>query len=509
MSKLTGEKVIYQAKNDTEKSFEYTLPEYLPGVARIVKATVCPQECVFTNSEGKATIHMPLKISVIYISEYDGRIKSFSFKEELSLPLGEDFNYEDEFTAVPTCRVSGVQCLPLSQRKIAVKAYLSASVLVYAAQETPMYIPDENSCVFTKSITLPVCRKKIIPDSYFENEAEINFADGKTIGEIINTDITSASIYAKPGDGQIDFEAKAHIHILYETPDSDDDENDSTYAFLDADVTLSDTIHCDKATPQDKVFTCIDIHSAEPSLSYDGYGENKSLSLTVKYLVSGFLFECGEDDFVTDIFAENCFAEAEYSDIAVDSIVLPVSKKEHITQLVHTPLGEISKVAECKTKIQHVTIEETEGTITASARCRMEILGTNSSGELYSVDTPVILRIPVAEKSGISSGVLPEILLGISDCSAAVKDGGIEARFEVSANGVLVGRTTVSVVSALDTGSSTTAAKKSGEITIYYPNPEEKLWDIAKKYRVSPEELCRINTVEEKDFSKKHTVIIP
>ncbi len=509
MSKLTGDKIIYQAKNDTEKSFEFALPEYLPGVARIVKTTVCPQECSFTNSDGKATIHMPLKISVIYISEYDGRIKSFSFKEEHTLPLGDDFDYEGEFTAVPSCRVSAVQCQPLSQRKIAVKAYLSAWVHMYAENETQMYVPDENGCVFTKKITAPVCRKKIIPASFFENEAEITVADGKTVGEIIHTDVTGVTITAKADDGQVDFEATARIHVLYETPDTDDEDSDSTYAFLDTIVALRDTVQFDKASKDDKVFTGIDVHSVEPSLSYDNYGENKSLLLTVKYSVSGFLYECGQENFITDIFAENCLAEAEYSDIEVESIIMPVNKKEHISQFIHAPLGEITNVTECKTGIRHVSIEETEGKITAFAKCRMEILGTNPSGELYSVDTPVVLKIPVADKSSFTEGVMPEILFGLSDCSASVKDGGIEARFEVDICGVLSGKTQLSVVSSLDISEKTEKAKKSGEIIIYYPNSQEKLWDIAKKYRVNPEVLCRLNKVEEKDFSKKHTVIIP
>ncbi len=509
MSKLSGDKIIYQAKNDIEKSFEYTLPEYLPGVARIVKAAVCPQECTFSDNEGKSAIHIPLKINVIYISEYDGRIKSFSFKEELTLILGDDFNYEGEFTAVPYCRVSSVQCQPLSQRKIAVKAYLSACALVYAENEKEMYVPDENDCVFTKKITAPVCRKKIMPDSHFENEAEIAVADGKTVGEIIHTDVTGVTVTAKSGEGQVDFEAAARIHVLYETPDTDGEDSDSAYAFLDTLVTLRDTVQLDKAKKDDKVFACIDVYSAEPSLSYDSYGENKSIFLTVKYSVSGFLYECGKEDFITDVFAENCLAEAEYTDVEVESIIIPVSKKEHISQFIHIPLGEIANVAECKTKIRHVSIEEAEGKITASAKCRMEILGTNPSGELYSVDTPVILKVPVADKSGVSLGVLPEILLGISNCSAVVKDGGIEAKFEVDICGVLAGKAQLSVVSSLDISERDEKAKKSGEIIIYYPNPEEKLWDIAKKYRVNPEVLCRTNKVEEKDFSKKHTVIIP
>lgn len=509
MSKLTGEKVIYSAKTDDEKSFEYPLYEYLPGISRIVKTGVCTNECTFVTDGGRPEIHIPLKISIIYISEYDGKIKSCTFHEQVVMPLGEDFSFEGDYIASCSCRVTGVQSKALSQRKVSVKVYLSAGVLVYAQSEIPMYSPDEDCCVFTKKVSLPVCRKKIIPDTFFENEAEITASDGKSMGEIIYTDVKSASVSARADDGEISFEADAHIHILYESAAGDDEENDGTYAFLDASVKLCDTIHSDKASAGDKPFVYIDIHSVEPSLSYDSYGENKNLSLTVKYSVSGFLYECGKKEFITDAFAENSSSEPEYTEAVIESVLSPISKKEHVSQLVHVPLGEISEIASSKAKIQVVSVEQTEGKFSALVKCRMEMLGTNPSGELYSIDTPVSFRVPVSPQDSSPANSIPEIILGISDCTSRIKDGGVEMEFDVDVNGVAVSRTPLLVVKELNANGENEKTKKSGEIIVYYPKDNEKLWDIAKKYRVSPEKLCGINRVEEKDFAKKHTVIIP
>ena len=48
-----------------------------------------------------------------------------------------------------------------------------------------------------------------------------------------------------------------------------------------------------------------------------------------------------------------------------------------------------------------------------------------------------------------------------------------------------------------------------GEIIVYYPSESDSLWDIAKKYRISPEKICLANKADEKSLSNKNAVIIP
>lgn len=509
MNQLIGEKVVYTAKADTEKNFEYVLPEYLPGGARVVKTSVHPESCTFIEEEGNAGVRILLKIRVVYISDYDGRIKSCAFLEDFTMSFGEEPVFDGEYIAVPSLGISGVQCVLITPRKISVKVHLSSGVIAYAENSTPIYIPDTEDGICVQQITLPVCRKKTLNETIFEGEAEISVEEGKTVGEIIYADACFTEVKTDPHDGYTDFEATAAIHILYETPSPDDEDDDVTYAFLDTVIKLSNTLHCEKTGENDKSFIYLDMLSVEPSTAYDTYGENKSLSLSVKYSVSGFSYECGECSFVTDAFAENSSAEPQFSRITTEQIVSGLSKKEHISQLVRTNLADITDIANCKAEIQSVSLEQAEGKFTAAAKCRLEIFGTNPSGELYSIEAPTMLRIPVTDDDSFTPEAVPEIILNIQDCKARIKDGGLQADFDVSVNGVWVKKTPIDVVCSIENNEESHTLKNNGEILIYYPKKDEELWSIAKKYRVNPEKLCRANKVDDKNFSKKHTLIIP
>ena len=67
---LPGETVVYSAKNELGKEFEFVLPEYLPGISRIVKLALGTEKCVFSATSPLPEMNISLRISIMYISEF-------------------------------------------------------------------------------------------------------------------------------------------------------------------------------------------------------------------------------------------------------------------------------------------------------------------------------------------------------------------------------------------------------------------------------------------------------
>ena len=76
---LSGEKVILSLKKDAEAGFEFVLPEYLPGLSRIVKTCVSTEKVSVRNEENSIFLDLLLKIGIIYISDFGGKIKNAVF----------------------------------------------------------------------------------------------------------------------------------------------------------------------------------------------------------------------------------------------------------------------------------------------------------------------------------------------------------------------------------------------------------------------------------------------
>lgn len=506
---LTEQAVVYSAKSDAEKSFDYILPEYLPGISRIIKTAVSPETCTFIANMGECACQAAVKISIIYISEYDGRIKSASFREEFSVPFKETFGHTGEFTAIPSFFVSSAHTAMLSPRKVSVKMNLQASVSAYSENVTPVFSPSEQDgmCVL-KNKELAFC-KKILPETQLEKTAEISIdADKAGVGEIVYTDAAFLGVEAECGDGSLDFNASISLRMLYESAEDDGAEK-GVYSYLDTDIKLADTVHFANISDGDIPYLYIDILSAEPSVALDPYGENRLISMTVKYTVSGFAYSKKECEFVTDAFLEGCSANPEMSAVFVDTLHSHISKKEYISQNVRADIREITEVNACNTKILSVSTEHSEGRFFAVIKCLAGIFGTNLSGELSALDVPLMLKVPLGTEESLPSDAIPDCIISISGCSAQIKDGGLKMDFEVDVNGVFVLRSKSTVVSSMSQNDEKDMCRKGGEIIIYYPKKGEPLWEIAKRYRVSPEKICLANGKEEKALKDCRTVIIP
>ena len=206
MQQLTEQTIVYSSKNDIKKTFDYILPEYLPGISRIVKTTAIAEKCTFTATLGETSLDIGLKICVIYISEYDGKIKNAFFRQDLSVPYSEPFTYMGEFTAVPSCFISSAHSQITDPRKLSVKLYATASVTVYANKEIPLFTPESDRDICTKSVNISSCRKIMLPEMHFEKNSDISIDTEKAgVGEIIFTDAYVSNIKSTPEENTVNF----------------------------------------------------------------------------------------------------------------------------------------------------------------------------------------------------------------------------------------------------------------------------------------------------------------
>lgn len=509
MQHLTEQSVVYSAKSDTEKSFDYILPEYLPGISRIIKTSASIENCTFSANIAEPADNVSLKISIMYISEYDGKIKCASFRQEVICLFREAFTHTGEYTAVPSCFISFIQAFVQSPRKLTVKFVLQSGITAYSESKAELFSDNDKDGICSVKKHFSSCTKKIITEAHFEKNEEITIDTTKPgVRDILRTDACFMSIDAKASDGRIDFDAKVNLRILYENA-NDNEENDTEYACLDTVITLGDALNCENIDENDIPYLYIDVYSAEPSVSLDPYGENRIISLSVKYTLSGFAYKTEEFEAITDAFLQGCQNNPEYKEFSVDSVHSAISKTETISISPHTDIREVTDISSCNAKIQSVSIEHSEGQFFANTRCMCEVLGTNLSGELSGFDVPAILRIPLGGNELTRSDTIPDVLINIKSCSGHIKEGSLKMDFEVGINGVFVSREKHNLVSSLDCSENPVCDRKKGEIIVYYPSKSDSLWDVAKKYRISPEKICLANKEDEKTISSRNAIIIP
>lgn len=507
---LLGEAIVSAAKKDGSSEFEYTLPEYLPGISRIVKSTASVEKSVARQDGDELYCDIFLKVGIIYVSDFGGKIKSIFFDEVIKLPMGTLADSGEECTTLPSAFVSSVSSKPQGQRKFTCLCNYHANVMMLKETSRNMPECDSGKGICTLKQTKNLCRKITLPETFSEYEGEISLdSQAKAVGEIIYADAVFCGASCTVSDGHLDYEAKFMLHVLYETAKDEDSAAQAEYTVINAPIVVNDSIQNDKIKAGQQSFIYLDAAQPEPSAAFDGYGENRVISFNLKYSALPILFEKYELEAVIDAFSENAQSSVVITQTDASIPKYTVSDSVTMSQTLKTDIGDLAEISDCSAEILSVTTEYSDSKFFAAAKCLVNIFGITKNKELTCLDSIVTLHVPIMQSISLDSSCVPEILLSVRGCSAEIREGAITVVFDMAVNGVITEKTSLNLVTDLDIDDDACIKKQRGEIVVCYPSQNDRLWDIAKKYRVNPETIAQANNLENEEISSKHILLIP
>ena len=506
---LYGETLSLCAKKDAGHEFEFTLPEYLPNISRIVKSFAFVEKTDVKN-DPELCFELGLKIGIVYISDFGGKIKSAVFRENVSVPLGAGIDNTEKTVIIPSAYVVSASSKPQGPRKFSCNCSYHVTVSAYEQDERKMLDEEGDEKIHTLKEHRTLCRKITLPESEFESEVQISLDSSKqNVGEIIYTDAVFCGAECSVDGSSLSFDGKFIIHTLYETDDDSEAGPMTSYAVINAPVTVSESIESGLIKEGQRAYIYLDTLMAEPSVSFDPYGENKVITLSLKYKASPVLFESYDAQIVTDAFSEEYASALQTAELALDSMKNSISTTVHLSETIKGDMRDLSEISDCTAKILAVSMEYSGGRLFALAKCRISVFGTNGQGELSGRDNVATLHIPILSEGMANGNIIPEIILSISSCDAFIREGSLVAEPEISVKGIICERQNAKVVTGLEKDTSKPCPKAKNEIVICYPSKGDTLWNIAKKYCSSPEVLKTANNLEGTDISSKHILLIP
>ncbi len=505
---ITTQKLIYEAKKEEPFNTEYSLLEYLPGISRIIKTSLHIKDSRFLKEENKAFADTEYKLDIVYLSDFGGKIKCASFEDSIRIPFKESFSHDGEYTPITSAYALSVSAIPVSPRKVKVKAMIYAKCSVYAPQQVSFYGADEKKdgvCVLEKTIT---CRESFSIDSGIMNLQSELTADSTNppASEIVYSKADIHSVNARVSDNTLNVDGVLSMYALYECADVEGaDQSSASYAAVASDASFSAEVTDLRLKDGQSCICCADVYSAACSCAFDSYGESRIITFDVKYILRITVFENKEFVCALDAFSSVCQCKTQSAAIQCCRDSFDISSKQTAKETVHTDLNGLSEVSACFIKICSVTKEKTSEKLFAAALCTLEVMGTSSQGALVCVDTPVTFHIPVMQDCPDNGEA--EYILSVSDCICQVKDGYIEVEAQFSINGFCCVIAEEQVVCAIEEDESAPLCRKKGEITVVYPSKDDTVWSVAKKHNIPPEEIRQLNKLSQ-DCDKPDGIII-
>lgn len=492
-----------------EISAEYTLPDYLPDITRLLHTGARIEDPEKYCSGDTAEYEGKLCFDVIYATS-DGKIKNAAFDTDYSSSVS-GLSISDLSSVNVHTYAEGVGCRLAGPRKLTVKAKLVTDISVCSVECTEPAIGGKSTQESIK--TLQYRKNKV------EFAKEIKTSEKNTpvsedieiepgmpqISDIVYAQLLPAPIEVKCSDGKVYYDGALLANIMYESLG----ENEQKYVFFTREVPISGSAEADGVSEGDMALCDVIVSNISYRPQADELGEAKTVELDFDYSVFFRVFSKSVCEVTTDMYSldyENSVEKASF----------------------RYRTAEAAKTFNFSFNESAAYDDADFGTV-LGASCRAAVTSAEKLGTKVSVSGNAVFSLIMCGENGSYAGksfTLPfradtdmgkfSHLFGFESCACAgevnarVSDGRIFFDAEITVSLLILGeKETDAIKSCTVFTDRPVTAYDHSNIVLYYPSRSDDLWTVAKKYNTTVERLASLNGITKEEVSGGVLVIPP
>ena len=476
-----------------EETAETIVPDYSPDIARIVEVSACLLLRSRTVADGKLTASGSVKLTLLYMAEGANGLRSFEyaipFEQTAALPVGcaeaclegrvcdaeaRLLNPRKLFTRVniewrvtPYCRTVLETC-----GEIAEQEQYAIQTLCEKHDVSLIRAAGARDFVFADELTLPGGREAV--SELLCSRVRLRVTEAKCLGaKVVLKGIVCLSLVYAAQDGKL-------CSYAEELPFSQ---------ILDG--FLEDTGEC-------SVSAALSLSGSEIHTGEEGR------AVSVKLFLNVFLVQREQKSVlcITDLYSTAYDLDAQFDTLELQQATETVSVSESVREQLDTGT-EVKCVLSANVCFSGAQARQSGDQAEVRTVATVSVLYLDESDVPLSVER----RIEVSTQAASADGVqVEEVCAG--DVTANVNAGGIELRFPVefqlAAAAVVPCQCLTSVSAEASEGSD------AASLVLRALREGETLWDIAKQYRTTAEEiLAAIELTESSLLEAGRMLLIP
>ncbi len=491
-----GSILAYQGSLDTSFEMpietEIVVPDYIAEVFKIVKCTVT--HTIFQKSliSGKILVEGFHKVMVFYQTETGNAL----YELEQKLPFSKSFDYRGAPSACQRISVTGqseyLNCRAINQRRIDIRGAYSMTVNVVPFDSEEVSCAISGDSVEQKLEDINYTRYLATVDKQFTTEAPVDFYEQPSTilytlcsGNVISTDIVGEKLIIK---------GEAKINIAYLSQEC---------SYIKEVKTLSLNQVIDMDGDYIDPLVCADIEVSNCTILSGN--EDEGLAISVTCNASARLYGKCNQLTVAGAFSTKYNYDVTYTDM--DILTGGELINSEINASVTAPLGEdFVGIIDCFAATNGVMLNNTGACTTLTGSALIHLICENDLGELYCYDSMCEFRIPTI--GTLTADSVYDIVTTVQSATPSVLGKDVTVELVVSANGIVCEKQTLSVLDNIEI-SQTPIEQDGAALCIYFAREGEAVFDIAQRYRASPDDIMNHNNLTDDVLKQKQRLIVP
>lgn len=482
--------------------FDCIIPDTLPDMQKVLAVDAHAESDSVSKTSGGINLYFKINYKILYLSDPESKIKSFSAFSDHSLKIPVSAVGDDDIIKV-VYNVENVDTTFINSRKISVKTTVHTDVLQKCATEIGVCtgISGIDDVQLQKS-TIELNTVSEVISTSFDVDEEIALSIGKApYREVLRSDARLSDVtYSLIGD-KLQLKGNLIICTLYTA-----DDMTESFQIIENEVPFSHSVEVENIGENISWQCDCFLKSFNAEAIADPDGELRLLRIVANIAVEGDAYSVYQQEYITDAYSLSQSFDLNSASVpcmlASDSISGQFVIRDSAVKPEDLPeISQIVNVTSCPGQYK-CTSENGKFTISGSILCNVLYLSYSEECPIasFSSQIPFVQSIDCIECSDDLSAFVSVLINHIS--FNIMSPAEIEMRISVNIKGLAVKNCIFKNI--IEISQSDNPLKESNcdkpSILLYVVQPNDSLWKIAKKYNAPIELLRDINQIKTPDL---------
>lgn len=499
-----------KSKASSQVTFDadYNVPDIKPDVGRMIQSKGDVQAEEVRLNDGHAFLKGRLQADFLYVGEEDGRVYSLT----ATLPMEETLNLDGIVNGDKLrlkWEIEDLSIHIIHSRKLNIKAVVTfyASVDELVGIRLPESVDDETVSVQKKQMQLLslVIHKK----DTLRLKEEITLASNKpNVAELIWYTVEVRGLDLRPEENIIRAKGEIFVFVLY----IGDDEG-GTLQWMEHSIPFHGEVECPGCTAEMIPNLEASIIDQTLEVKPDADGEERVLQADLVLELDMKLYREEEHHVIMDVYTpfRQCIPKGKTEEL--ESLLIRNFSRCRLSDRVEVKetQGKILQICHSQGKIKVDKSQIVKDGILVEGIVRLKVLYIvgNDAMPFYSMEAMLPFS-HVVEARGIKENSMYYLHTDLEQLSTTMADSNeIEIRATIGLNVLVIQRMTEQILDRVEEQPLDKEKIRSMPgITVYIVKPGDSLWNIAKKFCTTVEEICQMNELEGERISMGQPLLL-
>ncbi len=481
---------------------DFTLPDFCPDISKIFKCKAVSRISSKSLNDKSITVDGNICITILYCDK-ENNMYSYEYQYPFSKVKEIDLDTKG-CNIFCTAKTDYINCRAVTSRKVDIHGAVSLNMRLWCRKSCCVISDIDEKSIETKRMSAPSTAPMGYAEKYVIIEEEISLSNGSApINRILRYDAYPTVTDCKVISDKIMTKGDMAISITYCAQNSNSPQIIKTIVPFSQILDMQGvTEECDCETKTSLAF--LDI---KPKTNVSG--ECKSFSLSAKLLLCSEAFCQNDVPIINDAFSRKYEADFKKDKINFTKMCDNIKERFHFKQNIS--LNEsITSVLDLWCDIQSQNIKFNDGKMQICGIMIVGIVNVAENGETCYVEKTVDFEYSYPFENACENlECQPEI--SIISCGYTINSPtSLEIRADIAVNAAILEKRGLELVTDMTLDESKLKVKKQDcSLTIYFVSGEESVWDIARIYNASVDEIIKINNLDEEYVKDGNMLLVP